>query len=292
MENCIYYFSTEDKKIEEVLTRYYTEVTTRYPKNRFVLLGLYGSQNYGLDTFESDVDVKTIIVPTKRDLILDKKKVSTEIFTNEGMNLVQDIRLMCSSFFKGNINFLEILFTDYRIYNKKYESAIFKLFQNKDIIANRDPMNLFRVCKGMILNKNKLFDKPIESKMGLIRKYGYDPKQLVHMVRLKNFLERYLTISNFQYALRPSPNFQYALRPSKEFCFLGRSFKTNPLKYDDANRMRKGVIKDLVILEKYYLEFFNNEKWNEITREYTEKTREILDNFIYECIDIKLKEDD
>ena len=88
MENCVYYFSTEDKKIEEVLTRYYTGVITRYPKNRFVFLGLYGSQNYGLDTPESDIDVKTIIVPTKRDLILDKKKVSTEIFTNEGMNLV------------------------------------------------------------------------------------------------------------------------------------------------------------------------------------------------------------
>lgn len=280
MEDYIYYFSTEDKKIEKVLTEYYKEVTTRYPKNTFVFLGLYGSQNYGLDTPESDIDVKTIVVPTKHDLILDKKKVSTEIFTNEGMNLVQDIRLMCNSFFKGNINFLEILFTDYRIHNAKYESAIFKLFQNKDIIANRDPMNLFRVCKGMILSKNKLFDKPIESKMEIIRRYGYDPKQLVHMVRLKNFLKRYLT----------NPDFEYALRPSKEFCFLGKSFKTNPLKYDDANRMRKSVIKDLIILEKYYLEFFNNEKWKEITKEYTKKTRKILDNFIYDCIDIRLKE--
>lgn len=282
MENCVYYFSTEDKKIEEVLTRYYTGVITRYPKNRFVFLGLYGSQNYGLDTPESDIDVKTIIVPTKRDLILDKKKVSTEIFTNEGMNLVQDIRLMCNSFFKGNVNFLEILFTDYKIYNAEYNVPVFKLIQNRDIIANRDPMNLFKVCKGMILSKNKLFDKPIESKMGLICRYGYDPKQLVHMVRLKNFLERYLT----------NPDFEYALRPSKEFCFLGKSFKTNPLKYDDANRMREGVIKDLIILEKYYLEFFNNEKWKEISKEYTEKTREILDDFIYECIDIRLKEGD
>ena len=282
MRDYIYYFSEEDKKIKEILTEYCKEVTNRYPKNRFVFLGLYGSQNYGLDTPESDVDVKTIIVPTKRGLILDRKKVSTEIFTNEGMNLVQDIRLMCNSFFKGNINFLEILFTDYRIHNVKYENAIFKLFQNKDIIANRDPMNLFRVCKGMILSKNKLFDKPIESKMETIRRYGYNPKQLVHMVRLKNFLERYLV----------NPDFEYALKPSKEFCFIGKSFKTNPLKYDDANRMRESVIKDLVILEEYYLKTFNNEKWKEITKEYTEKTREILDNFIYECIDIKLKEGD
>lgn len=282
MENCIYHFSTEDKKIEKVLTEYYNEVANKYSKDRFVFLGLYGSQNYGLDTSESDVDVKTIIVPTKRDLILDKKKVSTQIFTSEGMNLVQDIRLMCNSFFKGNINFLEILFTDYKIYNVEYNVPVFKLIQNRNIIANRDPMNLFRVCRGMILSKDKLFNKPIKSKMGLIHKYGYDPKQLIHMVRLKNFLERYLV----------NPDFEYALKPSKEFCFLGKSFKTNPLKYDDANRMRESVIKDLIILEKYYLEFFNNEKWNEITREYTNKTREILNNFIYECIDIRLKRGD
>ena len=46
---------------------------------------IYGSQNYGLDTYTdkytSDVDMKAIVVPTLDDLISNSKPVSTTIET-------------------------------------------------------------------------------------------------------------------------------------------------------------------------------------------------------------------
>ena len=48
------------------------EVKLKYGAPRFVFCGLYGSQSYNLDTENSDVDTKAIILPTIEEYILMK----------------------------------------------------------------------------------------------------------------------------------------------------------------------------------------------------------------------------
>lgn len=82
---------------------------------------LYGSQNYMLETENSDIDTKCVVVPDMMNLCLGKP-LSREIRLPNGEHCeIKDIRLIVDMFKKQNINFLEILVTDYMWLNPKYE---------------------------------------------------------------------------------------------------------------------------------------------------------------------------
>ena len=96
-------------------------VIKEYGEERVLGVFLYGSQNYGIATENSDVDTKAILVPTIRDLCLKNKPVSREMHLENGEHCeVKDIREIKNMFLKQNINFLEILYTDYCWINPKY----------------------------------------------------------------------------------------------------------------------------------------------------------------------------
>jgi predicted nucleotidyltransferase len=69
---------------------------------------LQGSQNYGLQYEESDIDTKAIILQKFDDFVLNNKPISTTLIldSNEHIDL-KDIRLMFECFKKQNINFIE-----------------------------------------------------------------------------------------------------------------------------------------------------------------------------------------
>ena len=84
---------------------------------RPVYIGLYGSQNYGLDVndkdYQSDLDWKCLILPTLADLIQNSKPISTVVEFEGGQIDLKDIRAFTDSVVKCNVNFLEILTTEY-----------------------------------------------------------------------------------------------------------------------------------------------------------------------------------
>ena len=53
-----------------------------YPEKQIFGVFLYGSQNYGLDTENSDVDTKAIIIPTIEDLCQKKVDFCKEYEVN------------------------------------------------------------------------------------------------------------------------------------------------------------------------------------------------------------------
>lgn len=61
------------KRIEE----HYQEALTFFPENRVVGIFCQGSQNYGLDYEDSDIDTKLIVVPSIDDIIFNKPPIST-----------------------------------------------------------------------------------------------------------------------------------------------------------------------------------------------------------------------
>lgn len=96
-------------------------VKEKHPQ--WVGIFLQGSQNYNLDYEGSDVDSKLIVLPCFEEFVLNKKPTSyTHIMENEEHVDVKDIRLMFDCFRKQNINFVEILFTKYRILNPQYQA--------------------------------------------------------------------------------------------------------------------------------------------------------------------------
>lgn len=182
-----------DEWIMEQLNRHYQEALTLFPEDRIVGVFLQGSQNYGLDYKGSDIDTKCIVLPTLEDLIFNRKPVSTtHVLPNEEHLDLKDVRLYFQTFRKQNLNFMEILFTKYKIVNPTYEPYWDRLVQNNEQIARYNPVGAVKTMKGIAMEKYHAMEHRYPSKVDIIDKWGYDPKQLSHLIRVREYLSRYI----------------------------------------------------------------------------------------------------
>lgn len=162
-------------------------------KYRPIYIALQGSQNYSLDTENSDVDTKVITLPSLDQIIKNKKPASfTHVRENNEHIDMKDVRLMFDCFKKQNINFIEILFSDYYIImNENYRELIEELRSHAEEIAVINPYRAIKCMKGMAFEKYHALCHPYPAKIDIINKYGYDGKQLHHLLRLEYFLDMY-----------------------------------------------------------------------------------------------------
>lgn len=168
-----------------------------------VFLALQGSQNYRLDVYDedyqSDVDTKAIVLPSFKDFVYNKEPKSTTIVLDNNEHIdVKDIRVMFENYKKQNINYLETIFTEFRIINPKYEKLIQPLFDNAELIAHLNYNQALRCMAGMSMEKLKALKHPYPSIKDKIEKYGYDPKQLHHILRMNDFIYNYANGNPFK----------------------------------------------------------------------------------------------
>jgi hypothetical protein len=189
------------------LQDHYNEALKYFPEDRIVGIFLQGSQNYNLDLPTSDVDTKLIVVPTFEDVALNRKPVSTtHVRENDEHIDFKDIRLYMETFKKQNLNFLEILFTDFYIINPLYEKQWDRLVKAREKIAHMNPYRAVKSMKGIALEKFHAMEHPYPSKLDLIEKYGFDGKQVHHLIRVDDYLTRYIAGESYKDCLKPSPD--------------------------------------------------------------------------------------
>lgn len=180
-----------------------------------IYIALYGSQNYQLETKQSDVDTKAIVLPSLEDIVLNKKPVSMEIELPNGEHCdIKDIRLMFNNFKKQNINFLEILFTNFYLCNSCFNEEIEELRSMREDICRYNQKGAVKCMEGMAKQKFAAMEHRFPTKEDIINKYGYDPKQLHHIIRMREFLERYIDGESFEDCLL-SKHREYLLRIKK-----------------------------------------------------------------------------
>ena len=206
-----------DKWIIDRVQEHYNEALEYFPEDRIVCLILQGSQNYGLDTPNSDIDTKLIVTPTFKDLVFNRKPYSTtHIRENEEHIDFKDVRLYLETFRKQNLNFLEILFTPYKIINPQYAEFWQKLIDAREAIAHYDAHRMFKSMRGIALEKYHAMEHKYPSKIEIIEKYGYDSKQLHHLLRIEDFLSRYVKGESYENCLLPSEGIADLLKTIKE----------------------------------------------------------------------------
>jgi hypothetical protein len=178
-------------KIQNRIQEHYDIVAGR--GHEVVGVFLQGSQNYNLHYDGSDIDSKAILLPKFNDFVLNKSPISTTsvLENNEHIDL-KDIRLMFDCFRKQNINFVEILFTQYKVLNPKYADLFQSVVDTRELIARYNNYASVNCMAGMSLEKYKAMEHPYPTIIDKIEKYGYDPKQLHHIIRLYEFLQRYI----------------------------------------------------------------------------------------------------
>lgn len=182
-----------DEWIMARLNEHYDEALTLFPKERILGIFYQGSGNYGLDVENSDVDTKLIVLPTIDEIVFNKKPVSTtHIRENDEHIDLKDVRLYFNTFYKQNLNFLEILFTPYFIVNPEYEDLWSELVYHNEDVARMNPLRGLKSMKGIALEKYHAMEHKYPSKVEVLEKFGYDPKQLHHLVRVYEYIERYI----------------------------------------------------------------------------------------------------
>ena len=168
------------------------ESLEHFNKDQVVFIGLQGSQNYKLDTPTSDLDTKLIVVPSLEDLIFNRKAVSTtHVRLNNEHTDWKDIRLMFQTFRKQNLNFVEILYSPWVIVNQTYYDEILPLFTNKDLIGFYSKTKAVQTMKGIALNKYDAMEKQTPAHEAEMKKFGYSPKELHHLIRITDFMYKY-----------------------------------------------------------------------------------------------------
>ena len=200
------YKSKEDvmKRVQE----HYDAAVELYGE-RVLGVFLQGSWNYGdaLCDENSDVDTKCVVLPTFEDFCLGKKPVSTTHVLENGEHLdAKDLRLYMDCFRKQNVNFVEVLFTEYKVVNPKYEKQWARLVDAREQVGRYDMKRALNCMVGMAYEKDKALTHPYPTLVEKLEKYGYDGKQLSHCMRMNDFLTMYLLGASYESCLHVGYN--------------------------------------------------------------------------------------
>ena len=99
-----------------------------------VMTVLIGSQNYKLDTENSDIDTFSFILPSATDLAVAAAPKNGEFEVEDGKCMYKDIRLALNLLKKTSPNSVECFLGKYRYYNSVYADILEKYLDNETIL--------------------------------------------------------------------------------------------------------------------------------------------------------------
>lgn len=226
--------------IKQRLQEHYQDVIDR--GFEVVYLALQGSQNYELDEYseeyQSDIDTKCIILPSLDDIVRGKAPYSTTLVRENNEHIdIKDIRVMFEMFRKQNNAYIEILFTDFYIINPKYEKLVRELLDKAEDIARMHPCQALRCLAGTSAEKFRALEHPYPNTLAKIEKFGYDPKQLHHIMRINDFMLKFIDKKPYKECL--IPNHAGYLMQVKKGLFSLKEARRLAEEYDQKNKQLK-----------------------------------------------------
>lgn len=99
---------------------------------------------------------------------------------------------------------MEILWTDYFVVNPLYTEQWNRLVEVREQIARMNPYRAVKSMKGVALEKYHAMEHPYPTKLDLIEKYGFDGKQVHHLIRVDDYLTRYIAGESYENCMKPS----------------------------------------------------------------------------------------
>lgn len=228
-------------------------INAGFNKNRIFAICLYGSQNYGLSTENSDVDTKAIIIPTLKDLcnFTAKKPYVKELeLPNNEKCVIMDIRHLVENLLKQNINYVEVLYTKYNWVNPKYQRIWNELQSIREQIAYYDV--------------NRGIQSMAHQALHTLMQDPFNCKKYANALYIDNFIQIYIQEEServsYQAALYPPPRIQdyilnvkigkidydlkdvYILRKRLEQIINMKPLDVNKQKQDKINRQLLTII--------------------------------------------------
>lgn len=240
--------------------------------SKVLMVALQGSQNYGLAYEDSDVDTKALLVPSFKDIVFNKQPISTtHVRANNEHIDFKDVRSMVQNWRKQNINFVEVLFTDYMWINPDYFHPVRELLDNSELVARYNPYRAVKCMKGMAFEKLHALEHPYPSKLDVLARLGYDPKQLSHIIRLRDFLDKYIAEESYLDCLKPC-NPEYII-----------DIKKGKYDLEYARKLAKETTDRIEKIADIYC--------SKVEDKGNPEAEEVLDKFVYDIMKISMWEE-
>jgi hypothetical protein len=208
---------------------------------------------------------------------MNKKPISTtHILSNNEHLDIKDIRLYFDNFKKQNINFIEILFSPYCIINPQYRDLWEELTGGRELIAHYNTNQALRCMAGMSMEKKKALCHPYPTLIEKIKKYGYDGKQLHHIVRMCDFIYAYTHNYSYEECLTYLPHKEIMMKAKlnkytlDEALELAENFDNQTKEFKDFYLLEKDEI------NKDALDLLNKIQYNVIKRRLKNELKEDL----------------
>lgn len=240
------------RNISDAIKEHYQAVIEYgIPEERILGVFLYGSQNYGCALPDSDVDTKAIFIPSLEEAVLSKQMTNHEIhFANGEHCEVMDIRHLIDNFKKQNINFVEVLYTEYCYVNPKYEQIWREYF-----IDNREKISHYDISKTVM----SISGQAIRT----LKQDKEDGKKIGNGKRLYYFLSYYLNGHSYKECLYPDSETLKVILDLKALAKAGYkvfgSFEADELIEKFTKMQTEFCITDFAIESKAKLDVLMNE---------------------------------
>ena len=154
-----YKMKSNDRYIMERVSQHHLAAWDYILKKGGYIIGifLHGSQNYNLNTTESDIDTVSIYVPTEDFAIVNSPK-NHQLIIDDGSNehcTIKDIRNYANELLKSNPNAIELLYTKYSIYICDFKYLI----ANREKFLKYNPSSFFDAANGLAFTYLKRCDE-------------------------------------------------------------------------------------------------------------------------------------
>ena len=194
------------------------------------MIAVNGSYNYNMDTPQSDIDSKLLVIPSLEQLVSGKSLNYLHCMSDNGEHVeVKDIRHYFATMLKQNINFVEALYAQVWIVNPVYMRLFHYLFEMRDVISGCNPIATIHCIQGTAHQKYKQMLQSSPARAAEIENYGFDRKSLHHLVRCVFFGEYYMEGTSYQECLQNNdvPNIRRMIMNLKTTTVLNKEWAIN-----------------------------------------------------------------
>lgn len=194
------------------------------------MIAVNGSYNYNMDTPQSDIDSKLLVIPSLEQLVSGKSLNYLHCMSDNGEHVeVKDIRHYFATMLKQNINFVETLYAQVWIVNPVYMRLFHYLFEMRDVISGCNPIATIHCIQGTAHQKYKQMLQSSPARAAEIENYGFDRKSLHHLVRCVFFGEYYMEGTSYQECLQNNdvPNIRRMIMNLKTTTVLNKEWAIN-----------------------------------------------------------------
>lgn len=194
------------------------------------MIAVNGSYNYNMDTPQSDIDSKLLVIPSLEQLVNGKSLNYLHCMSDNGEHVeVKDIRHYFATMLKQNINFVETLYAQVWIINPIYMRLFHYLFEMRDVISGCNPIATIHCIQGTAHQKYKQMLQSSPARAAEIENYGFDRKSLHHLVRCVFFGEYYMEGTSYQECLQNNdvPNIRRMIMNLKTTTVLNKEWAIN-----------------------------------------------------------------